>query len=241
MPHKSATPIALLVGGGLLFAAAQATAAGDETIELNSEAGASAVTVDPSATEPATIDGFRSARFGMTEDEVLAAIAADFGLGVEAITTGVNPLEKTTSLGVTVTDLVPDSGDARVVYIFGYESQALIQVNIVWGADPATDPEQIRTAASLLVSYFRNQNYDPEKTAIGVPLANGALLAFYAEDADGSSVTLTVASRPAEEGAADETAEEGSEEQAPERLLMQLSYVGDFANPDIFRLAPGSF
>ena len=240
MQRKSASPIALLLGGSLLFAAAQTNAAGNETIELNSEAGESAVTVDPSATEPATIDGFRSARFGMTEDEVLAAIAADFGLGVEAITTGVNALEKTTSLGVTVTDLVPDSGDARIVYIFGYESQALIQVNIVWGADPATDPEQIRTAASLLVSYFRSQNYDPEKTAIGVPLANGALLAFYSEDADGSSVTLTVASRPAEEAAADESAE-GSEESAPERLLMQLSYVGDFANPDIFRLAPGSF
>lgn len=240
MPHKSASPLGLLLAGSLLFTASQALAAGNETIELNSEAGASAVTVDPSATEPATIDGFRSASFGMTEDEVLAAIAADFGLGVEAITTGVNALEKTTSLGVNVTDLVPDSGDARVVYIFGYESQALIQVNIVWGADPATDPEQIRTAASLLVSYFRSQNYDPEKTAIGVPLANGALLAFYSEDADGSSVTLTVASRPAEEAAAEEAAE-GTEEQAPERLLMQLSYVADFANPDIFRLAPGSF
>lgn len=238
MPHKLTTAAATLAVGGMLLLspAAVAQAAGNETLELDAETGASTSTVDPTAVEPTSIDGFRSARFGMTEDEVRAAIAADFGVAADQIEAGTNALEKTTSLGVTVADLVPDSGPARVVYIFGYQSKALIQVNIVWGALPGSDNDQITTAANLLVGYFRSQNYDPQKTAIGVQLANGALLAFYAEDADGSSVTLTVASRPAEE-----PAEEGAAEPAPEQLLMQLSYVGDFANPDIFQLAPGSF
>jgi hypothetical protein len=237
MLRRSGASLGLLAVGGWLLLATEAFAAGNETLELNDETGASAGAVDPSAVEPATIDGFRSARFGMTESEVRAAIATDFGIAADQIEAGANAVEKTSSLAVTAPDLVPDSGPARVVYIFGYQSKALIQVNIVWGADPASDSEQIRTAASLLVSYFRSQNYDPEKTAVGVQLANGALLAFYAEDADGSSVTLTVASRPSDEPAAEGTEAPAAEEQ----LLMQLSYVGDFANPDIFRLAPGSF
>ena len=236
MLRKSASPLCLLLCGGWLLLATEVVAAGNETLELNEETGATAGAADPSAVEPATIDGFRSASFGMTEAEVRTAIATDFGVADDQIEAGTNALEKTTSLGIAVSDLVPDSGPARVVYIFGYESQALIQVNIVWGTEADSDNDRIRNAASLLVSYFRSQNYNPEKTAVGVQLANGALLAFYAEDADGSSVTLTVASRPT-----GEAAPEGSEEPAPERLLMQLSYVGDFANPDIFRLAPGSF
>lgn len=236
MLRKMGTACGLLLCGGWLLLATDASATGNETLDLNTDSAASAGAVDPSAAEPTAIEGFRTARFGMTEAEVRAAIASDFALTENEIEPGVNALEKTTSLGITVSDLVPDSGPARVVYIFGYESKALIQVNIVWGTDPQSDNDQIRTAAGLLVSYFRSQNYDPEKTAVGVQLANGALLAFYAEDADGSSVTLTVASRPT-----GEAVPEGSTEPAPERLLMQLSYVGDFANPDIFRLAPGSF
>jgi hypothetical protein len=235
MLRRLGAPLALVAAGWLLPAGG-ALAAGNDALEIDTPTGASAATVDPGAVEPATIDGFRSARFGMTEEEVRAAIAADFGLTDDAIEAGTNAVEKTTSLGITVDDLVPDGGPARIVYILGYRSKALIQVNIVWGALPGSSNEAIQTAANLLVNYFRSQNYDPEKTAVGVQLANGALLAFYTEDADGSSITLTLASRPT-----GEPAPEGSDEPAPEQLVMQLSYVGDFANPDIFRLEPGSF
>lgn len=235
MLRKSASTLCCLLCSGWLLTATNAMAAGTETLEINEDSAASAGAADPSAVTPAAINGFRSAQFGMSEAEVRAAIAADFGIADDQIITGANELEKTTSLGIVANDLVPDSGPARVVYIFGYQSAALIQVNVVWGAEPESDNEQIRTAASLLVSYFRSQNFDQEKTAVGIQLANGSLLAFYAEDDDGSSVTLTVASRPVGEPV------EGSDTPPEERLLMQLSYVGDFANPDIFRLAPGSF
>lgn len=235
MLRKTASTLSCLLCSGWLLTATNAMAAGNETLDINEDTAASTGAADPSAVTPAAINGFRSARFGMSEAEVRAAIAADFAIADDAIVTGANELEKTTSLGVVVDDLVPDSGPARVVYIFGYQSAALIQINVVWGAEPESDNEQIRTAASLLVSYFRSQNFDQEKSAVGIQLANGSLLAFYAEDDDGSSVTLTVASRPVGEPV------EGSDTPPEERLLMQLSYVGDFANPDVFRLEPGSF
>jgi hypothetical protein len=229
MPLKSVNGICAALCGALMLTGGHALAAGNDELELEAEAGASAGGVETTTAEPAAISGFRSAAFGMTMDEVRAAAISDFGLTEDQIEEGANALEKTTSLRIVVTDLVPESGPARVVYIFGYESQRLIQVNIIWGADGDNTAQQIRTAASLLVSYFRSQNFDPEKTVVGATLDNGALLAFYAEDGDGSSVTLTVASRS------------GGEEAAEDALLMQLSYVADFANPDIFRLPDGSF
>lgn len=231
MPLKSVNGVCALLCGAAMLASGHALAAGNDELELEAEAGASAGAVDQATAEPASISGFRSAAFGMTIDEARAAVVADFGVTEDLIQEGANALEKTTSLRVIVQDLVPESGPARVVYIFGYESARLIQVNIIWGADGANTAQQIRTAASLLVSYFRDQNFDPEKTVVGATLDNGALLAFYAEDGDGSSVTLTVASRTAADG----------DEESEDQLLMQLSYVADFANPDIFRLPSGSF
>ncbi|MEZ5669731.1 MAG: hypothetical protein R3F55_20290 [Alphaproteobacteria bacterium] len=228
-----------LAGACWLGAAGTALAAGNETLDLDTGEAATAVGADAAAAaqqpaEPATIDGFRSARFGMTADEVRAAIEADFGVTADQVEAGENALEKTTNLRIAVPGLMPEGGTARVVYIFGYESHSLIQVNIVWGAAEDSTPDGIRNAASLLVGYFRGQGYDPEKTAVGVPLEGGNLLAFYAEDADGSSVTLSIAQRQGEAAAEGEAAPEAA-------LVMQLAYIADFANPDVFKLAPGSF
>ena len=230
--------IGALIGAGWMLAAATAVGAGNETLDLEASESATAVgAADPLAqqtpAEAATIDGFRSASFGMTSDQVRAAIESDFGLADNQITAGDNPLEKTTNLQVSISDLLPHGGNAQVIYIFGFESETLIQVNIIWGAgEEPTPADGVRNAASILVEYFRGQGHDPEKTLVGVPLEGGGLLAYYSEDSDGSSVTLTLAPRPV----ADDSAAEGDQP-----LLMQLSYVANAADPDVFRLEPGSF
>ena len=76
------------------------------------------------------IEGFRSAKFNMDMDQVKRAIHRDFKLRDNKITNIKHPTEQTESLGVTVEKLLPGSGKARIVYVFGYKNKRLIQVNI---------------------------------------------------------------------------------------------------------------
>lgn len=75
---------------------------------------------------PATIAGFRQALFGMNEEQVRQAIRKDFPAAAGKISNAVNPSEKTMVLSLTVSDLLPNTGYARISYIFGYRSKKLI-------------------------------------------------------------------------------------------------------------------
>ena len=83
--------------------------------------------------EWAVIDGFRSAKFGYKEGDVLRAIKKDFKINKNAVSRGVNSNEKTVFLMIDVEDLLAESGPSKVIYIFGYNSKKLIQVKVVWG------------------------------------------------------------------------------------------------------------
>jgi hypothetical protein len=63
----------------------------------------------PSIATPGTavVDGFRSAKFGMSDTQVKAAITKDFGIKADAISEQPNPAERTTVLAVKVPDLLP--------------------------------------------------------------------------------------------------------------------------------------
>ena len=95
--------------------------------------------------EPFQVDGFRSARWGMTDAQVKTAIRKDFNIPPEKVQTEENASERTAVMTVTVGDLLEGAGKARVSYIFGYASKKLIQVNIVWGTtiDPQIKPDRI--------------------------------------------------------------------------------------------------
>src|SRR5215475_5107199 len=106
---------------------------------------------NPPVGPPAMIEGFRQTRFGMNEDQVRQAIRKDFPAGAAKLTSAVHPSEKTTVLSLAVADLLPDTGIARISYIFGYRSKKLIQINIVWLSDGSTAGNEsiVGTANSL--------------------------------------------------------------------------------------------
>src|SRR5712671_539402 len=105
----------------------------------------------PPASPPVTIDGFRQARFGMSEEQVRQAIRKDFPAAAAKLTSAVHPSEKTTILSLTATDLLPHTGKARISYILGYHSKKLIQVNILWSSDGTADGDEavVGTANAL--------------------------------------------------------------------------------------------
>src|SRR5690606_22712342 len=97
------------------------------------------------AASQAAVEGFRSARFGMTVDEVRAAIEQDFGLKGEDVVEGENVAERTGLLTIQSDDVLADGGPAQVSYVFGYESKTLIQVGILWDG-------QVNDQAKLLAN-----------------------------------------------------------------------------------------
>jgi len=80
----------------------------------------------------AKVDGFRSARFGMSPDQVIKAILKDFRIPKTNIKITDHPTERTKNYVVDVDNLIPDSGKAKIAYIFGYRSRKLSQINILW-------------------------------------------------------------------------------------------------------------
>ncbi|MCI0431593.1 MAG: hypothetical protein L0210_13770 [Rhodospirillales bacterium] len=181
----------------------------------------------------ALVEGFRSAKFGVDEKAVRAAIKADFGLEGKAVVEEVNPIEKTTALIASVNPLEP-GGKAQIAYILGHKSKRLIQVNVVWGApaDPKKNAEDLSATAVLLRNYFAQQAFAPDRRQQDQRLPDGSLLFFQGSDAEGRQVSLHLfgVQLPVKEG-----------EKPKAAFSLRLSYVVNPGSPDVFQLKPGAF
>jgi hypothetical protein len=185
---------------------------------------------------PATVDGFRNSRFGLSEEQVRQATRKDFPAAAAKLTSAVHPSEKTTVLSIGVADLLPNTGSARISYIFGYRSKKLIQINVVWTSDgSAASDETIVATANTLRDYFTPQNYKPDSLVANRQLADNTIIVFRASDLQGRTVLLVLSGVAA---AARSDEKKGSR---PPPLTVKLSYILDATHPDIFRIAKGQF
>ena len=175
-----------------------------------------AVSQTPGATTPTTrqtsasdvhsgIEGFRSARFGMKEAQVRAAIRADFGLADAAVKASQHPVERTRVLEIVVRDLVEGTGDGQIAYVLGQRSKALIQVNILWNAVGPAGADMVTGLANVLRNYFLTDDmrFKKETIARNVPTSDGRLVVFRGADDKQRAIELILAvagptsSRPA--------------------------------------------
>ena len=191
-------------------------------------------------TDGPQITGFRSARFGMSESETRKAIQRDFQLRRSDVVSEPNDEDRTSSLVVTVTDIFPGSGPARVVYIHGYKKKELIQINVLWGL-PVTeepDPQALVTTANILRKYFSQLGFDPESTVMNTRVDDSVFVVFRATDEQERMVLLQLISGkvPVAEGEREEKVE------SQNRVVsLWLSYIEKTRNPDIFRIEKGTF
>jgi hypothetical protein len=192
-----------------------------------------AATADPAPAASARIEGFRHARFGMTEQQVRAAIQRDFPAADGRIARATHPRERTTVLSIAVEDVLPGTGPAQISYILGHSSKQLVQVNLVWTSDgrTAARDEAIVAAANALREYFLSQHRAPDEILANRRIADDAILVFRAAQADGRMVLLLLSG----------VAVAGRTEKEPPPLTLQLSYIRDHVRPDIFRIERGRF
>lgn len=175
------------------------------------------------AQTPFAVNGFRSATFGMSEAEVRAAAEEDLDVEENAIARVENKIERTASLVVNAQDLLPETGDALVIYIFGFASKQLRQVNVIWG-EPVVeeaDPAALLAIAEALQGYFDRQGFVEDSVIRNAPLEGGGIMVFSGSDAEGRTVAMTLT-----------LPEEGVEEET--ETALRLSYIADPERPDVF-------
>jgi hypothetical protein len=189
-------------------------------------------TPPPGEGETAKVEGFRSANFGGTETQVRAAIRKDFNLANDKITVEEHPVERTTMLAVTVSDLLPETGPARISYILGYKSKKLMQVHIVWAGGPGgAKPEKLLLAANTLLQYFLGEGFARDKVVVNGRANDGSIVVFQGSDAQKRTTLLRLVTAPGE----------GDEKDKEKPVALFLSYVQDIQNPDVFRISKGQF
>ena len=180
----------------------------------------------------ANIDGFRSAKFGMRMQEVRKAIYQDFGIQGGEINTITHPMERTKSLAVTVKDLIPDSGNSRIVYVFGFHSKRLMQVSMLAGhpADTTVTPQQVVNSGNLLGNHLLRKRYQDDGLVSHARLNDGSVLIFRGKDQKGR-MSLLLLSDPRPSNKNDERL----------KVALSLFYIEKPGQPDVYRLQEGDF
>jgi hypothetical protein len=175
-----------------------------------------------------SIDGFRTAKFGMNEVQLRNTIISDLKVSADAITKTENQLQRTTVLSVQVPDLVPQGGTATVSYVLGYQTHRLIQVNIIWS--PEIDPKT--TPMMLYQQYFASEDFPANRSTGNIATPNGILL-FRATDSAGNAVLLILSGNM--------TKNQKDNTTALSPTTLTLAYAADVLHPDVFQLPRGSF
>jgi len=180
----------------------------------------------------AVIDGFRSAKFGMGRAEVTKAIFKDFGIASGKIAIINHPTEHTQSLGISIDNLLPNSGKSQVVYVFGYKSKQLMQVNIFTGHPFDTDvtPQQVVNAGNLLGNHFFKKRYQEDGLVAHARLSDGSVLVFRGKDQKGRMALLRL-SNPQPNAKKDDDL----------KITLTLSYIEKPGQPDTYQLNDEDF
>ena len=196
------------------------------------------VVATPAMAEDAKVEGFRSAHFDMTEDQVRQAIAADFKIQPQHILKQVNKVDRTTILSIKVPELLPDSGIAQINYKLGYKNKKLIQIDVIWGPaiDAKVTPPGLTAVLINMRQYLQGRGFAKEKTVLNATTAQAnILLMFRGEDDAGRIVALLGQFKY------DPKAEKDKQLKTDEPQAVILSYVLNPKEPDVFRIERGKF
>ena len=179
----------------------------------------------------ANIDGFRSAKFGMGRLEVTKAIFNDFGIASAKITIITHPTELTKSLAITVEQLIPSFGKSKVVYVFGYRSNKLMQVNIFFGhgVDKSVTSQQVVDLGNILGNHFFNKRYQEDGLVANANLNDGSVLIFRGKDQKGRMALLHLLN----------TQQNNKNNEV--KISLNLSYIEKPGQEDTFQLNKGDF
>ena len=155
--------------------------------------------------EWAVINGFRSSNFGMSEKEVIRAIAKDFNISKTKVDRRVLPAENVTALIIHIPKLMRVGGPADIVYLLEHKTNKLKQINIDWGKGVTNDVDgkDILSAANLLRNHFSKKKYKKEGYAVNKKLDETRMLVFRGRDKKGRTIILRLENKKPKKGVDD--------------------------------------
>lgn len=160
---------------------------------------AAAVLLLSGAAHAYEVDGFRSARFGQKEADVLEAAAKDLGVKKEAFARKEDSDAGVTILSAKVQKFEPLDLPATVNYALGYKCKCLIQVSIVWSFPDKETEDMRRTAlrgVGALAGKFVSEKWGEKETAVNrlpkdVKIGDKSTIIFFrGQNGEGGAITL---------------------------------------------------
>ncbi|MGE0735415.1 MAG: hypothetical protein AB7G15_15435 [Alphaproteobacteria bacterium] len=188
--------------------------------------------------EKAKVEGFRSAKFQMSEEQVRQAINKDFKIAGAKIERDADNPNKAPVLRINVPNLLPDRGTAQVNYTFGFKSGKLIQVDVVWSSalDSATTSEQMMATLANLRQYWGERGFAKNKTIVNAATDRPNVVVFFRGEDDLGRVVALVGRFKI-----DPKAEAGKQVLGDQPEAVILTYALNPKAPDIYRIEPGKF
>lgn len=183
------------------------------------------------------VNGFRSAQFGMSEQEVFNAIQRDFGFGEEQIEFLHNERDSTFVMHIIVPEMEPGPGPAHVYYILGATSQTLMHVNVLWltSTNPSDEErDQIGIAGMQLARYFMERSWRPENVQTGAMRADGEVVTFAGIDPTGAGVEVLVKGVPVSDASGQTLNPQGE-------AMLRVGYTQRYGRPDTISVQSGDF
>lgn len=194
-----------------------------------------------SAASAYRIAGFRSAKFGMTREQVLAAIMQDFQIPAGSVQALDNPVDGTVALTVKATRLEPAPGAASVSYILGNNSRRLVHVNVVWALPASTtaaERDMLIAAGIKLGAVFERRSWGKGALIKNVPVAANSLVLLQARDEAGAAVEIRM------DGVSYRQQTNGKSVDSPvptTEARLRLAYSQNPAQPDVTQVKNGQF
>jgi hypothetical protein len=139
------------------------------------------------------IDGFRSAKFGMTEKQLRRAITKDFKVSKNKVDRVELPGSEHAALVIrSIPSLMEVGGPADIVYILGPKSKGLVRVNLDWGAGVTKnfDQQDVIIAGHLLQNYFAKKRYKKKNFLVDIQVDNTERILFRGTDKKDRTVLL---------------------------------------------------
>lgn len=206
-------------------------------LEAKSDSKKSPATTSVPQKKWVSFDGFRSAKFGMDENKIKKAIAKDFKISSRKIKKSIHPIEKTTSLSVSVPKLFQAGGASSVAYVFGHQSKKLIQVNIAWGLAANAkdvDGQDVVDAANILRTHFAKKRYKNDGSlVVNAKMSETKIMVFRGTDKQGRMAVL-ILDTP-------KPLKDENPKDAVKKVSLTLSYILKPHEPDILTIEEGMF
>jgi hypothetical protein len=172
------------------------------------------------------IDGFRSATFGMGKEQILRSIIKDFKIPKKNVVRKINSKQKTVSFSILAPDLLHVGGVAKIVYILGYKSKKLMQVNIYWGPEVADNlgGKEILSAAKLLRLHLDKKRYQEKGHIVNAKRNGNTKVIFLGSDEKKRGILIRLLYKKSKNTVDNK-----------ETVRLVVSYMLDPAKPDIFK------